>query len=137
MEYRLPTEAEWEYAARGGNKSQGYTYSGSNSLDAVGWYYDNSSYEPPRRVGQKQPNELELYDMSGNVWEFMWDWWDESYYTTCSQTDPTGPALGIRRAARGGSWSDGGTDARVSKRYNHQAGHTHGNVGLRIARTVP
>ena len=71
------------------------------------------------------------------VWEFMWDWWDESYYTTCSQTDPSGPALGIRRGARGGSWSDGGTDARVSKRYNHQAGHTHGNVGLRLARTVP
>ena len=85
----------------------------------------------------KQANGFSLFDMSGNVWEFIWDWWDESNYTICSQTDPVGPVFGVRRVARGGSWSDGGTEARVSRRYNHQAGHTHGNVGLRLARTVP
>ena len=131
--YRLPTEAEWEYAARAGTD---LLFAGSDSIADVGWYSGNSAMSPSP-VASKQPNGFGLFDMSGNVWEFMWDWWDESYYTTCSQTDPSGPAFGIRRAARGGSWSDGGTEARVAGRYNHQAGHTHSNVGLRLARTVP
>jgi len=131
--YRLPTEAEWEYAARADTD---LLYAGSDSIDEVGWCEHNSA-GTTHPVAQKQANAFGFYDLSGNVWEWAWDWWDESYYTTCSQIDPGGPALGIRRAARGGSWSDGGTDARVSKRYNHQAGHTHGNVGLRLARTVP
>lgn len=98
--FRLPTEAEWEYAARGGNKSKGYKYSGSNTLDNVGWYYNSGGKTHP--VGQKQPNELGLYDMSGNVWEWCQDWYGS--YSSSSQTNPTGPSSGSYRVLRGGDW---------------------------------
>lgn len=101
--YRLPTEAEWEYAAKGGQKSRGYTYSGSNVLDEVGWYEDNS--KQIQEVGRKKPNELGLYDMSGNAWEWCQDWYGK--YTAEAQDNPRGPAGSgkyAERVFRGGCW---------------------------------
>ena len=106
--YRLPTEAEWEYSARGGEY---HKYSGSNKVDEVAWYDDNSGDET-HPVGQKKSNGFGLYDMSGNVWEWVWDRWGD--YSSGSQTDPTGPNSGPARVNRGGSWGDNAWDARVS-----------------------
>ena len=105
--YRLPTEAEWEYAARGGQLNEAYLYAGSNKLNEVGWYLENSDGET-NHVGLKTPNELGLYDMSGNVWEWCQDWYSDKYYRTCFDhglvENPTGPDKGDDRVIRGGSW---------------------------------
>ncbi len=115
--YRIPTEAEWEFAARGGNKSKGYQYAGSNKLPEVGWYYENS-HEETKAVGQKQPNELGLYDMSGNVLEWCWDWYGLKYYVDSPSTNPKGPLphSGLKRVARGGSWANFRYDCEVAFR---------------------
>lgn len=99
--YRLPTEAEWEYAARGGNKSKGFKYAGSNTLDNVAWY-DSNGGSKTHPVGSKLPNELGLYDMSGNVWELCSDWYGD--YSSIAQTNPTGQNSGLFKVFRGGSW---------------------------------
>ena len=129
-ELRLPTEAEWEFAARGGNYSRGYTYSGGNVIDSVAWYKGNSNgHSHP--VGQKCPNELRLYDMSGNVWEWCGDWAGE--YNFYLQTDPVGPSSAINRIYRGGSWRYGEENCRVSLRGNHTPIVRNCNLGLRLA----
>ena len=128
--FRMPTEAEWEYAARGGNKSRGYKYSGSNILDDVGWYYGNSS-SSTHDVGQLDPNELGLYDMSGNVWEWCADWYGS--YDSNSQSNPIGSSSGSDRVDRGGSWNNLAGLCRVSYRYNYTPGFSYRNLGLRLA----
>lgn len=127
--YTLPTEAQWEYAARGGNKSKGYKYSGSNTIGDVAWYYDNSS-STTHPVKQKQPNELGLYDMSGNVWEWCSDW--KGSYSNSSQTNPTGPSSGNYRVIRGGSWYSGAGGCRVSKREQDYPSSRYFGFGFRV-----
>ena len=138
--FRLPTEAEWEYAARGGNKSKGYKYSGSNNIDDVAWYdvnsYNVGSASPnygTHTVATKQANELGLYDMSGNVREWCYDWYSE--YSAASVTNPTGPASGSYRVIRDGSW---GYEAEACLVSNRQYGMTTGCnyfLGFRLVMT--
>ena len=127
--FRLPSEAEWEYAARGGNKSQGYKYSGSNILDNVAWYGDNSGDET-HPVKTKSPNELGIYDMSGNVWEWCQDWYGS--YSFFSQTNPTGARLGSNRVYRGGSWNNYAWYSRVSCRNYGADDFRYFRLGLRL-----
>ena len=128
--FRLPTEAQWEYAARGGYKSKGYTYSGSNAIDDVAWYNDNSD-RMTHPVKTKAPNELGIYDMSGNVWEWCSDWYGD--YSSAAQTDPTGPATGYYRVGRGGSWDNDATYCRVAFRGNSTPTNRFSHLGLRLA----
>jgi len=128
-EYRLPTEAEWEFAARGGNKSKGYKYSGSNNVGNVAWYYDNSNQTHP--VGTKSPNELGIYDMSGNVWEWCSDWYGD--YSSNAQTNPQGPKSGSQRVNRGGSWCYFARYARVSVHSGNQPDARINILGFRLA----
>ena len=128
--FRLPTEAEWEYAARGGNRSIRYKYAGSDKLDRVAWYYSNSG-SATHDVGQKTPNELGLYDMSGNVFEWCQDWYGS--YNKNSQTNPSGPSLGSDRMDRGGSCCSLARYCRVSFRSFDSPGDSDLIVGLRLA----
>ena len=129
-DFRLPTEAEWEYAARGGNKSQGYKFSGSNDSDKVAWY-DGNSDNTTHEVGTKSPNELGLYDMSGNVWEWCNDWYDD--YNPDDQTNPTGPGSGSNRVYRGGAWNCYAKGCRVSGRCYFTSDYRVLTLGLRLA----
>ena len=128
--FRLPTEAEWEFAARGGNKSLGYKYSGSNMLSNVAWFYDNSSSKT-HPVGTKAPNELGIYDMSGNVWEWCSDYWGD--YSSSSQYNPTGPNSGSLRVYRGGCWYYDARNCRVSYRSFSYPTSRSIFLGLRLA----
>ena len=129
QQFRLPTEAEWEYAARGGQESRGYKYSGGNNINDVAWHYGNSGLTT-HDVGTKAPNELGLFDMSGNVWEWCSDWFGN--YPRTAQTNPTGPSNGSDRVLRGGSWYSSAGYYRVSSRINYSPGGIDDSVGLRL-----
>lgn len=135
--YRLPSEAEWEYAARGGKYSEEYVYAGSDKLSEVGWYGANSGNET-RPVGQLLPNELGLYDLSGNVNEWCEDWYGSSqYYERCLKKglveNPLGPETGAGRVMRGGGWFDGARFCCVSYRYSHSPDRRIPFIGFRLA----
>ena len=125
--YRLPTEAEWEYAARGGNKTKGYKYSGSNNCNEVAWHYGNSG-DKTHVVGGKASNELGLYDMSGNVWEWCADWY-KGYPGSSGVKDYTGSY----RVLRGGGWNDDAAYCRVADRNGNAPTRRSGNGGFRLA----
>ncbi len=133
--YRLPTEAEWEYAARGGKKSKDYKYSGSDDIDDVSWYYNNSG-DKTHRVGENQANELGIYDMSGNVWEWCWDWYSSDYYEKSPSSKPRGPRTGEYRVLRGGSWSNFDDYCRVADRNADNPSVRFNSHGLRILRAI-
>lgn len=129
--YRLPTEAEWEFGARGGNKSEGYKFSGSSVIYNVAWF-ENNSENKTNPVGTKDPNELGLFDMSGNVEEWCWDWYGEEYYKVSPYNDPKGPDSGEKRIQRGDCYW--GRYLRVADRGSNYPERDYQNVGFRIAR---
>lgn len=128
--FRLPTEAEWEYAARGGMSSKGFEYAGSNNLGSVAWYRKIGGSET-HPVGLKQPNELGLYDMSGNVWEWCQDWYDR--YGSNAQTNPTGAISGANRVCRGGCWYNSEEYCRSSCRNCNIPTSRDDDLGFRLA----
>lgn len=129
LRFALPTDAQWEFAARGGNKSKGYKYAGSNNIDDVAWYVKNSGKQT-HPVALKQPNELGLYDMSGNVYEWCQDWY--ALYSSNAQTNPQGPGFGLGRVIRGCSLCDVAESCRVSIRGYSSLDSRCSNVGLRL-----
>ena len=140
--YRLPTEAEWEYAAKGGANGNYTKYSGSDNVDDVAWYWDNSNANGNSNlyngfgtlpIGTKQANELGIYDMSGNVWEWCWDWY--GLYSSDSQTDPKGPYGGTFHVRRGGCWFNDAMYLRVSNRLGPGIVGSSYSVGFRLLRT--
>jgi formylglycine-generating enzyme len=131
--YRLPTEAEWEFAARGGIQSMGCLYSGGNTIGDVAWYWDNAGGET-HIANSKSANELSLFGMSGNVREWCWDWYDPKYYRNSHSANPTGPRVGPMHVYRGGSWFDAADNCRISARNPFPPGSRY--TGLRLCRTV-
>lgn len=129
--FRLPTEAEWEYAARGGKKSNGYKYAGSNNIGNVAWYTDNSGSKT-HLVKTKSPNDLGLYDMTGNVWEWCQDWYDSYYYKRSPSRNPQGASSGSDRVLRGGGWNHSARGCRVSFRSGSDPGFRNCDGGFRL-----
>lgn len=135
VKFSLPTEAQWEYAARGGNRSRGYTYSGSNTVGDVAWY-DGNGGRKSHDVGAKMANELGLYDMSGNVWEWCRDWYDRNAYSSHAGRNPAGPDRGFKRVVRGGRWVDSARLCRSASRSRYAPSGTFGNLGFRLVRSA-
>lgn len=133
MKFRLPTEAEWEFAARGGRMSRGFKYSGSNNLDKVAWK-DGNSGNSTHPVGTKFPNELGIFDLSGNVCEWCNDWYSPTYYEVSPEQNPQGPLSGIQRVIRGGSWFFDHSGLRTTERAGGNPDFRYGYVGFRLCR---
>ncbi len=138
--YRLPTEAEFEYAQRSGGKNE--RYSGGNDVGRVAWYYENArdtskteEFHKIHPVGKKAPNGLGLYDMSGNVWEWTNDWYESTYYANSPRNNPTGPSTGTMRTVRGGCASGYEQNMRVSRRDAYEPDYKFRSIGFRLLRT--
>lgn len=129
--YRLPTEAEWEYAAGGGKAGKGNEYSGGSKPEDVAWFKATSD-DKTHPVGKKKPNELGIYDMSGNVWEWCSDFYDKNYYVSSQQNDPRGPQNTNTHVIRGGSWEGSATNVRVKKRGRSLPEEKSSYYGFRI-----
>ncbi len=132
--YRLPTEAEWEFAAKGGNKSQNFKFAGSNSIQEVAWFRDNSG-DQTYSVGKKKPNELGIYDMSGNVWEWCNDWFAVDHINAISE-DQRGPKEGSSRVCRGGGWDCGAMAVKIDFRISHSPLNSNSSLGFRYVRSA-
>lgn len=134
--YRLLTEAEWEYIAKGGNQNKGYVYAGSNSPDEVAWYKGNS-LSKTHPVGMKMPNEIGLFDVSGNIWEWCWDWYTNSSYSDdANKVNPSGVPYATERCRRGGGWAVIAKSCRNSNRLGSPPHMSFNDVGVRIARNA-
>lgn len=133
--YRLPTEAEWEFAAAAGMPLRSSLYSGADALGTVAWYEGNTT-KGPQKVGQKSPNALGFYDMSGNVWEWCHDWYDKHYYKQSPQDNPPGPGSGKERSLRGGSWNNNPKHCRIANRTSRYPDFRDGSIGFRVLRPV-
>ena len=131
--YRLPTEAEWEYAAKGGKYSKHYKYSGSNTLNDVAWFWDNSG-EKSHEVMTKLPNELGIFDMSGNIWEWCWD--RNDLYSAKPQKNPIGSIDGVCRILRGGAWYFGAEGCRLTGRGMNYINYRNYGYGFRLCKTT-
>ena len=132
---RLPTEAEWEFAARGGkNYNNSNSYSGSNKINDVAWFLANTDSKQP--VGKKKPNELGIYDMSGNVWEWCSDWYHDDYFQIASKSNPKGPDYGTERVVRGGSWFSNDVFCDVTRRYKLKPDYRDTNFGFRCVKDL-
>ncbi|MBF0287895.1 MAG: formylglycine-generating enzyme family protein [SAR324 cluster bacterium] len=134
--YRLPTEAEWEYAARAGSESVYSFGEDGNDLGDYAWYDDNSEGQP-HPVGQKRPNAWGLYDIHGNVWEWIQDWYDPHYYRKSAAVDPTGPSTGRAKIMRGGGWNNGPFFSRLLKRVHDWPDSRHDFLGFRLVISRP
>jgi sulfatase modifying factor 1 len=129
--FHLPTEAEWEYAAKGGNKNSLYKYAGSDNIDEVAWYGNDNDETHP--IGTKKANTLDIFDMTGNVWEWCSDWYDKNHYQYSMKNNPEGLLTGDYRVLRGGSFSNSSLNCRPANRYNNEPSDSYGLLGFRLA----